>query len=589
MPRDGLQQYAPPPGTQGVANYTIESARYNTFVADITGDQNNPRPIVAGGTGANNALQAMQNLGGEIAKQLVTNYDAQPWVNGSFYSAAGATSAPNPTNRFAGIYYGNADDSYATVQARDQTTGILYVRNKIAGVWDTAPAWKQQAGSTADLDAAYVNVAGDTMTGALTLNTYNANNLVWGTSAANLWSSLSNDSNGTPSINFFARHGTGTTFSTDAGAGSIIQSDANGGLNFLTLPANSTNVAASGVASLSNAGAFKAVNITANGGTTGTYYFGNSGTKYLQYDGTQFIMNGGQLLHTGDINAWGSLTTGGNSTGGTLLFGNTSTKYLSYDGTNFHFAGATAVIADTGNIQSGGHMLANAYVYAGYATPNTGTYCFGSSGVANLNFDGSYFRLNGAPIIVNNGYVAATGFQTRQGISGSWGSNWFNLYYPGVSLWIDSTNLGNISVTSDYRIKKDVLDLPGMWDTVKALRPIKYTQADFTPPAQLDANKIRRSKYAADVEEAKAKGVEPPPAPEMPPEPMFKADNIERWGFIAHELQDTLVPSASTGIKDSPDHVQSPDPFTVIAALTRALQEAMTRIEALEARTAQPR
>jgi hypothetical protein len=306
--------------------------------------------------------------------------------------------------------------------------------------------------------------------------------------------------------------------------------------------------------------------------TTGTYYFGNSGTKYLQYDGTQFIMNGGQLLHTGDINAWGSLTTGGNSTGGTLLFGNTSTKYLSYDGTNFHFAGATAVIADTGNIQSGGHMLANAYVYAGYATPNTGTYCFGSSGVANLNFDGSYFRLNGAPIIVNNGYVAATGFQTRQGISGSWGSNWFNLYYPGVSLWIDATNLGNISVTSDYRIKKDVLDLPSMWDVVKGLRPIKYTQADFTPPAQLEANEKRKAEG-----QAVAEG------------PMFRADNIERWGFIAHELQETLIPSASTGVKDSPDHVQSPNPFTVIAALTKALQETMARVEQLEARVAQPK
>jgi len=117
-----------------------------------------------------------------------------------------------------------------------------------------------------------------------------------------------------------------------------------------------------------------------------------------------------------------------------------------------------------------------------------------------------------------------------------------------------------------------VLDLPSMWDVVKGLRPIKYTQADFTPPAQLEANEKRKAEG-----QAVAEG------------PMFRADNIERWGFIAHELQETLIPSASTGVKDSPDHVQSPNPFTVIAALTKALQETMARVEQLEARVAQPK
>jgi hypothetical protein len=65
---------------------------------------------------------------------------------------------------------------------------------------------------------------------------------------------------------------------------------------------------------------------------------------------------------------------------------------------------------------------------------------------------------------------------------------------------------------------------------------------------------------------------------------MFANDDTERWGFIAHELQEALTPSAATGVKDSPDTVQSPNPFTLIAALTKALQEAMARIEALEAR-----
>jgi hypothetical protein len=148
---------------------------------------------------------------------------------------------------------------------------------------------------------------------------------------------------------------------------------------------------------------------------------------------------------------------------------------------------------------------------------------------------------------------------------------------------VDATNVGTVAFTSDYRIKKDIADLPTMWDTVKALRPVKYTQAEFTPPAQLEANDKARSAHQARVAEAKAKNEDALPS-EIPTEPMFFADDIERWGFIAHELQDTLIQTAATGVKDSPDHVQSPNPFTVIAALTKALQEAMVRIEALEAR-----
>jgi len=63
---------------------------------------------------------------------------------------------------------------------------------------------------------------------------------------------------------------------------------------------------------------------------------------------------------------------------------------------------------------------------------------------------------------------------------------------------------------------------------------------------------------------------------------LFEADDIERWGFLAHELQETLVPSAASCEKDAEDAIQSPNPWTVIAALTSALQEAMSRIEALE-------
>jgi hypothetical protein len=176
---------------------------------------------------------------------------------------------------------------------------------------------------------------------------------------------------------------------------------------------------------------------------------------------------------------------------------------------------------------------------------------------------------------INGSVTSNYGYICRTGINGANAANAFNFVYNGngtASMWVDATNLGVISTASDYRIKKDVIDLPGMWDMVKALRPIKYTHADFTPPAQLDANREAKLKAERD-------GTDAP----NPIEPMFAADDIERWGFVAHELQETLVESAAHGEKDSPDTIQTPNPWTIIAALTKALQEAMVRIEALEA------
>jgi len=150
MPRDGLQQYAPPAGTQGIPNYTVESARYNTFVADISADQNLPRPIIAGGTGATNANDALLNLHGEAAGQIVTNYDAHVWMSGSFYSASTAVAAPGGlAHTFAGIAYvydpvavppAAPVNQNVVLEARDTTvtplgTGRVWIREKRAGVW----------------------------------------------------------------------------------------------------------------------------------------------------------------------------------------------------------------------------------------------------------------------------------------------------------------------------------------------------------------------------------------------------------------------------------------------------------------------
>jgi len=158
---------------------------------------------------------------------------------------------------------------------------------------------------------------------------------------------------------------------------------------------------------------------------------------------------------------------------------------------------------------------------------------------------GSTLDVNGtisaaSKITTNNGWTA------RAGTAGPNRSNVFNIDWTPANLWIDNVNQGAITVTCDYRIKDNIAELPSTWDAVKALRPISYN-------------------YKA--------------CPELLREAV---DPAERWGFLAHELQQALLPTAASGEKDMPNVVQSPDLVAVCAALTRALQEAMARIESLE-------
>ena len=211
------------------------------------------------------------------------------------------------------------------------------------------------------------------------------------------------------------------------------------------------------------------------------------------------------------------------------------------------------------NQTGGGNLILNpdgsASVSGLLTTQGLNTTLISCSGLAcsgNASISG---QLNILGAVVSNSYLAGTGLANRPGTGGASSSaHQYNFWWDGShnTLWLDGSNWGQIQTNSDYRMKKDVEPLGSMWGTVKALNPVSYTHKDWTPAGSTNGAAVA-------------------------------GDNVERWGFIAHELQETLVDSAATGVKDDPVHVQSPNPFTVIAALTKALQEAMTRIEALEA------
>ena len=239
---------------------------------------------------------------------------------------------------------------------------------------------------------------------------------------------------------------------------------------------------------------------------------------------------------------------------------------------------------------SPGNLIASANVWA-----NSGTVYLKNDGSAYLNYSGAGGNItlnvpgtNTNILLVSNGRVQlGNGLSNKAGFNGGYTGYNFNVNWNGsnnYNCYLDGTYVGDLAYVSDYRIKKNVIDLPGMWDTVRALRPIKYQTQQFSTPSHKEhiAKQVAHAKKMAN--EAREKGEEVDAQSQMIPGPLTWDDDTERWGFIAHELQDTLTPTAATAVKDAPDALQSPNPWTVIAALTRALQEAMTRIETLETR-----
>ena len=156
------------------------------------------------------------------------------------------------------------------------------------------------------------------------------------------------------------------------------------------------------------------------------------------------------------------------------------------------------------------------------------------------------------------------GFRCKNGVNNAIGPTGLISTGPRPQLRRRQDLPRQVAFTSDYRTKKDVAPLASTWDIVKALNPISYTRAEYSPDSHLER-----------MAEAVAKD-EPSIGPFIP------ADDRERWGFIAHELQETIIPTAASATKDAPDAIQSPDPWPVLATLTRTIQEMQERIEALE-------
>jgi len=182
----------------------------------------------------------------------------------------------------------------------------------------------------------------------------------------------------------------------------------------------------------------------------------------------------------------------------------------------------------------------------GCGTNNFGLYVNGSNRLT-VASTGNVGIGTSAPsyILHATGTIAGTGFVGRAGVNGSYG-NIFNIYWTGIAaqLWIDTSNLGTITVTSDYRIKKNVQtqEAPAL-TRIAQIRPVTYELKDYT---------------------------------------VFKADNVQREGFIAHELAE-IIPSAVEGEKDEENRIQTLKLDALCSVMVKAIQELKAENDTLKA------
>jgi len=152
-------------------------------------------------------------------------------------------------------------------------------------------------------------------------------------------------------------------------------------------------------------------------------------------------------------------------------------------------------------------------------------------------------------IFASSGGIFSNGYRTRTGTGAgpNYGQNYFNIYWTGSvpRLYIDNTNVGQIALTSDYRVKKNIeTQDSSALDRIAKIRPVKYELADYKE--------------------------------------LFRADGVQREGFIAHELQE-VVPSAVDGEKDAEDQIQSLKLDALCSVMVKAIQEQQALINALKA------
>jgi hypothetical protein len=286
---------------------------------------------------------------------------------------------------------------------------------------------------------------------------------------------------------------------------------------------------------LTNVGAFGSTGNNTFSGTT-TLFSGTAAR--IQGDFSTATLANRTLFQDKTTNATTSVGAIPNGTG-------TSSQYAVWNNSDPTNASFGYLYVDAGAVQVGSSKAGSAsYLPIQFLTNGTEAGRVTTSGAWGFGGTTVYNTLAGV--------LNAVGIASRNGTGGNCANNTMNLYWNGsaTNLYVDGSNTGVVTVSSDYRIKKSVVtQTANAVARINALRPVLYE--------------------IADVE-------------------MFKGDGVVREGFIAHELA-AVIPSSVDGVKDGLTSDGKIQPQTlrldpIIAVLTKAVQELSARVAALEAR-----
>jgi hypothetical protein len=346
--------------------------------------------------------------------QVFQNYtwDGEKWA----YSAVPTSAAPsnaNPAMNGAAApgvaaSYSRGDhvhpsDTSRVAKAGDTMTGALTLNADPAAPLQAATKNYVDLNSMtqAAADARFVNVTGDNMTGNLAI--------VPGTTVIGGIAGLtvSQDSNALKWIlksnaSFFG------TLTTDQIGGQV-------GVGFLADKSANSNNWRNGSSSLPGGYIGNPVGPYVVGCVINTV--GTANADFTPLTGWGVKTNGGFVAEQ-------SVQSGGTGTTGAYYFGNSGTKSLSYDGTNFAFNGAT------------NFFVSSASIWMNYTNSTGGsTLYFNGAGNKSLGYDGTNFNLTGGPLVVNSGNIQLTGFtaDANKGVVYFGTGNTKYLFYDGTN------------------------------------------------------------------------------------------------------------------------------------------------------------
>jgi len=237
----------------------------------------------------------------------------------------------------------------------------------------------------------------------------------------------------------------------------------------------------------------------------------------------QFLSNAGAITGSGTSGRV-AFFTGTRTQSSDTLYWNSSTNVLgiNYSGSTFN-SGALQIQGPTTN--SGG----------------IGLQIYNST-------SGSPYGAHG--IFVNGPRYGNAGISIKNPNVGSTFMRFYNSSGSSVgTITQNGSSSTSYNTSSDYRLKENIVPMTGSIDRLKDLKPSKFNFID---------------------------------------QDVSRGATITVDGFIAHEVSD-IIPEAITGEKDGLDYegnpeYQSIDQSKIVPLLTGALQEAISKIESLEAR-----